>query len=171
MGATLVYDKSKVMVVTPPGIKQADGSIKRVYSIGGQPWVVNAFNDPVHMRVAMDFLRWWYLPATQLEYAQKGGNPTTKAAMSDPGFNAINPWNQAYAYMLTTEHARDFWHVSKYSEMLAVQQEGWTAFASGQVTDAKNTLEWIACQQQKIMNDASLSQVAPPDSCANVQLK
>lgn len=171
MGKTMVYDAEKVLVVPPPGVKQADGTIKRTYSIGGQPWVVNSFNDAEHMRVAMDFLRWWYLPETQLEFARQGGNPTTKAAMQDAGFNAINPWNQAYAYMLNETNARDFWHVSKYSEMLAAQQEGWTAFASGQVTDAKNTLEWIACQQQKIMFEASLSTVAAPDSCANVTLK
>lgn len=170
MGASMVYDKSKVIVVPPPGVKQADGSIKRVYSIGGQPWVVNAFNDAEHMRVAMDFLRWWYLPETQLEFAQKGGNPTTKAAVDSEGFEDINPWNRAFKYMLTTDHARDFWHVSKYSELLAAQQEGWTAFASGQVSDAKNTLEWIACQQQKIMFDAGLSQVNAPDSCSSVEL-
>ena len=173
MGKSMIPDalQGKVMVVPPPGVKQADGSIKRVYSIGGQPWVVNAFNDPEHMRVAMDFLRWWYLPETQLEFAKLGGNPATKAAMYDPTFESINPWNRAYKYMLTTEHARDFWHVSKYSELLAVQQEGWTAFASGQVTDAKNTLEWIACQQQQIMFDSSLSQIAPPDTCKNVKLQ
>lgn len=170
MGASMVYDKSKVMVVPPPGVKQADGSIKRVYSIGGQPWVVNAFNDAEHMRAAMDFLRWWYLPETQLEFAQKGGNPTTKAAVNAEGFEDINPWNRAFKYMLTTDHARDFWHVSKYSELLAAQQEGWTAFAAGQVTDAKNTLEWIACQQQKIMFDSGLSTVAAPDSCSSVEL-
>jgi len=171
MGSSMVFDKSKVLIVPPPGVKQADGSIQRVYSIGGQPWVVNAFNDPEHMRVAMDFLRWWYLPETQLEFAKRGGNPVTKAAMSSPGFEDINPWNRAFKYMLTEKSARDFWHVSKYSEMLTIQQEGWTAFASGQVTDAKNTLEWIACGQQKIMFDNGLSKVAAPDSCSKVELK
>ena len=171
MGSTMVYDKSKVMVVPPPGVKQTDGSIKRVYSIGGQPWVVNAYNDPEHMRVAMDFLRWWYLPETQLEFAKRGGNPTTKAAMTAPGFEDINPWNAAYKFMLTEKTARDFWHVSKYSELLSIQQEGWTAFASGQVTDAKNTLDWIACGQQKVMLDAGLSKVAVPPNCSSVVLK
>lgn len=163
-------NKDKVMVVPPPGFKQADGTIKRVYSVGGQPWVINKFNDEAHMRVAIDFLKWWYLPETQLEFAKRGGNPTVKATLNSPGFEDIQPWFRAFKYMLTTEHARDFWHDPKYSELLSTQQEGWTAFAAGQVNDAKNTLEWIACQQQKILFDAGRSKIAPPDSCNSVQL-
>jgi hypothetical protein len=72
-------NKNRVMVVPPPGFKQKDGSLKRLYSIGGQPWVINAFNDQAHMTVALDFLEWWYLPATQLEFAKRGGNPCVKA--------------------------------------------------------------------------------------------
>ena len=163
-------NKDKVMVVVPPGYKDKDGKIQRVYSVGGQPWVINKFNDAAHMQVAIDFLKWWYLPETQLEFAKRGGNPTDKATVGSPDFNTIQPWFRAYKDMLNTEHARDFWHDPKYSEMLAVQQEGWTAYASGQVNDAKNTLDWIACQQQKILFDASRTKIAPPDSCQNVQL-
>lgn len=171
-GASMIPEpfKGKVIVVPPPAFKRDDGTISRIYSIGGQPWVVNAFNDEAHMRVAVDFLKWWYQSETQLEYARRGGNPTDKATMTSPGFEDINPWNRAYKYMLTTEHARDFWHEPKYSELLAAQQEGWTAFAAGQVNDAKNTLEWIACEQQKILYEAGRSEVAPPDSCKTVQL-
>ena len=38
-------NKDKVMVVPPPKMGQG-ASAKRVYTIGGQPWVINAFNDP-----------------------------------------------------------------------------------------------------------------------------
>jgi multiple sugar transport system substrate-binding protein len=172
MGPAMIPDalKGKVMVVAPPAFKRADGSLHRVYSLGGQPWVINAFNDADHMRVAVDFMKWWYLPETQLEYAKRGGNPTDKATLSAAGFDDIQPWFKAYKYMLNTDRARDFWHDPKYSEMLAAQQEGWTAYASGQVNDAANTLEWIACQQQKILLDAGRSKIAPPDSCAKVEL-
>jgi len=122
------------------------------------------------MRVAIDFLKWWYKPETQLEYAKRGGNPTDKATLTMEGFDDVNPWNPAYKYMLTTEHARDFWHEPQYSELLAAQQEGWTAFATGQVNDAANTMEWIACEQQKIMFEGGRSEVAPPDSCKDVKL-
>jgi len=162
--------KDKVIVVPPPAFKRDDGSVHRVYSIGGQPWVINAFNDEAHMRVAIDFLKWWYKPEIQLEFARRGGNPTDKATLTSPGFEDINPWNRAYKYMLQSDRARDFWHEPKYSEMLAVQQEGWTAFAAGVVNDAKNTLDWIACEQQKILYEAGRTEVAPPDVCKTIQL-
>lgn len=173
VGLAMITDENrdKVMVVPPPGFKQEDGSIKRVYSMGGQPWVINAFNDEAHMRVSIDFLKWWYLPETQLEFAKRGGNPVLKSVMEAPGYEDINPWNRAFKYMLQVDRARDFWHEPNYAEMLAVQQEGWTAYASGQVTDATNTLNWIACQQQKILYDNGRSEVAPPAECDNITLQ
>lgn len=172
VGAVMITEDNKddVIVVPPPAFEREDGSVRRVYSVGGQPWVINSFNDEAHMRVSIDFLKWWYLPETQLEYARRGGNPTDKATLTASGFEDIQPWFRAYKYMLTTDRARDFWHEPKYSEMLAVQQEGWTAFAAGQVMDARNTLDWIACQQQKIMAEAGRSDIEPPSECDSITL-
>ena len=164
-------NKDRVMVVPPPGFKQDDGSLKRLYSIGGQPWVVNAFNDEAHMTVAIDFLKWWYLPETQLEYAKRGGNPAVKAVLESEGFEDIQPWFRAFKYMLRSDRSRDFWHEAKYSEMLAAQQEGFTAYATGQIDDPKLGLEYAACEQQKILFEAGRSEIAPPDSCKDVRLK
>jgi multiple sugar transport system substrate-binding protein len=173
VGLAMITDKNRnrVMVVPPPGFKQKDGSLKRLYSIGGQPWVINAFNDQAHMTVAIDFLEWWYLPGTQLEFAKRGGNPCVKAVLESKGFDKIQPWFRAYKYMLRTDRSRDFWHDPKYSEMLAAQQEAFTAYATGQISDPKVGLEWAACEQQKILFEAGRSKIKPPDSCKNVQLK
>ncbi len=173
VGLSMITEENRdnVMVVPPPGFETEDGEIRRVYSIGGQPWVINAFNDEAHMRVALDFLVWWYLPETQLEYARRGGNPTDAVTLNSEGFDDINPWNRAYRYMLREDRARDFWHEPNYSEMLAVQQEGWTAYASGQVDDAMNTLNWIACQQQQILYENGRSEVEPPAECADITLE
>jgi multiple sugar transport system substrate-binding protein len=160
-----------IMIVPPPKFIREDGTESRIYSMGGQPWVINAFNTPEQMRVAVDFLNWWYLPETQLEFARRGGNPTDAATVGDPSFEEINPWNRAYKYMLQPDRARDFWHEPNYSEMLAVQQEGFTAYVSGQVDDAVNVLEWIACRQQSILYENMRTDVAPPDSCDDVTLE
>jgi multiple sugar transport system substrate-binding protein len=174
VGLSMVADpelRENTLIVPPPAFENEDGSLTRVYSMGGQPWVINAYNTPEQMRVAVDFLNWWYLPETQIEFARRGGNPTTAQAMNDPQFEELNPWNRAYKYMLQPDRARDFWHEPNYAEMLAIQQEGFTAFASGQVESAANTLEWIACQQQQILYDNVRTDVAPPDSCADVTLE
>ena len=173
VGLAMLTDKNRdrVMVVPPPGFKQKDGSLKRLYSIGGQPWVINAFNDEAHMTVAIDFLKWWYLPETQLEFAKRGGNPCVKAVLESPGFEDIQPWFRAFKYMLRTDRSRDFWHEPKYSEMLAAQQEAFTAFATGQISDPKLGLEWAACEQQKILYESGRSEIKPPKSCRGVRLK
>ncbi|WP_243730893.1 extracellular solute-binding protein [Rubellimicrobium sp. CFH 75288] len=144
--------EGKVLVAPPP--KHGEGeAARRVYTMGGQPWVLNAYNDDAHMRVAIDFLKWWYKPETALEFARRGGNPADAATLNDPGFDAINPWNRAYKYMLTEGRSRDFWHHPKYAEMLAVQQEGFSAFMTGQSDDAMGVLDYIACAQQQILAD------------------
>jgi len=171
VGLAMITDKNRdrVMVVPPPGIRQKDGSIKRLYCIGGQPWVINAFNDKAHMMVAIDFLKWFYLPETQLEFAKRGGNPAVKSVLESPGFDNIQPWFRAYKYMLP--NSRDFWHEAKYSEMLAAQQEAFTSYATGEVSDPKLALDWAACEQQKILFEAGRTKIKPPDSCKNLKLK
>ena len=164
-------NEKNVIVVPPPGIRQDDGSLKRIYPMGGQPWVINAFNDEAHMRVAVDFLKWWYLPETQLEFAKGGGNPAVKATLEMPGFDDIQPWFKAMKYMLNQERARDFWHEPKYAELLAAQQDAFRAYVTGQIDDPTQALEYAACQQQKILFESGKSKIAPPDSCTNVKLR
>ena len=173
MGAGMIPAgmEDKYMVVVPPGARMEDGSVQRIWSIGGQPWVINANNDEAHMRVTHDFLNWWYLPETQIMFNQGGGNPATAEALNSEGYDDIQVWNRAYKDMLTMETARDFWHEPTYAEMLAIQQEGWTAYAAGQVTDAANTLNWIACQQQEILFDSGRTETPAPAECADITLE
>ncbi|MBV9644805.1 MAG: extracellular solute-binding protein [Verrucomicrobia bacterium] len=92
-------NRDKVMVVPAPGIRQADGSIKRLYCIGGQPWVINNFATPEQKQVIIDFLEWWYSPATTQEYAKKGGNPADKATLESPPIRldqSVEPCNEIH---------------------------------------------------------------------------
>lgn len=173
VGLSMITDEiaDSVAIVPPPAFENEDGELTRIYSMGGQPWVLNAYNTPEQMRVAVDFLNWWYLPETQTEFAVRGGNPVTASSMNDPGFEAINPWNRAFKYMLEDGRARDFWHEPNYSEMLALQQEEFTAFASGTYNDAMAVLEYVACEQQAILYDNGRTEVAPPDSCEDAEPK
>lgn len=160
--------QGKVMVVPPP--KHGTGeSAGRVYTMGGQPWVLNAYNDDAHMRVGIDFLKWWYQPDTALEFAKRGGNPADAATLNSPDFDNINPWNRAYKYMLSDGRSRDFWHHPKYAEMLALQQEGFSAYVTGQNDDAKAVLDYIACGQQQILADVG-NAPAVPDMCYSTSL-
>lgn len=158
-----------VAIVPPPAFENEAGELVRIYSMGGQPWVLNAFNTPEQMRVGVDFLNWWYLPETQTEFARRGGNPTVASTLNDPEFDSINPWNRAYKYMLSDGRARDFWHEPNYAEMLALQQEAFTTFAAGQYNDPMSVLQYVACEQQQILFDNGRTEVAPPDSCEDAE--
>ena len=161
--------KGKVLVMPPPKHGSGDAA-KRIYSMGGQPWVINAFNDEKKMRVAIDFMNWWYQPDTALEFAKRGGNPCDKATLSRDDFNDINPWNRTFKFMLEDGRSRDFWHDPKYSEMLAIQQEGYSSFVTGQSSDPKAVMDYIACAQQQILNDSGVAKTAPTDACATTSL-
>ena len=143
----------QVMVVAPPKHGTGDAA-DRIYTMGGQPWVINAFNDEEKMRVAIDFMNWWYLPETALEFARRGGNPADRPTLTADGFDDINPWNRAYKYMLEPGRSRDFWHHPKYAEMLAVQQEAFSSYMTGQTADPMQALNYAACSQQQILFDA-----------------
>ncbi len=160
--------RDKVLVVPPPAFKGRDGKTVRNYIIGGQPWVLNAFNDDAHQRVAIDFMKWWYLPETALEFAKRGGDPCDKATLSRADFDAMQPWFRTYKYML--QYSSDFWHDPKYSEMLAVQQEAFTAYATGQINDPQHALDYAACKQQAILFDSGTAEKQPSATCRSIRL-
>jgi multiple sugar transport system substrate-binding protein len=170
VGLVMLTDENRddVMIVPPPLFEGPDGELTRIYSMGGQPWVLNTFNTPEQMRVAVDFLNWWYLPETQLEYARRGGNPTDATTLNNPEFDSINPWNRAFKYMLQDNRARDFWHEPNYQEMLALQQEAFTAYVAGDTDDALLVLQWIACEQQEILFDNGRTDIEPPAECDDI---
>lgn len=159
----------KVLIAVPPGFKQADGSLKRTYTLGGQPWVINAYNNADQLQVAIDFMKFWYLPETQLEFARRGGNPCVKAVLDDPSFESIQPHFRSFKYMLRG-NSRDFWHDPNYAEMLAAQQEAFSAYVTGAVEDPMQALKYAACTQQQILFDGERTDIEPSDACADVTL-
>ena len=150
-----------VQVVVPPAFKQADGTLNRTYALGGQPWVINAYNDAEQMQVAVDFMKWWYSDATQAEFAKRGGNPCVKSALEAPGFEDLQPHFRAFKYMIQENRSRDFWHDPNYAEMLAVQQEAFNGFLTDTVTDPMEALKYVAIKQQGILYDAGSTDIEP----------
>jgi multiple sugar transport system substrate-binding protein len=160
----------KVLIVVPPAFKQADGTLNRTYTLGGQPWVINAFNDADHLQVAIDFMKFWYSEPAQAEFAKRGGNPCVKATLESPDFESLQPHFRAYKYMLQNNRSRDFWHDPNYAEMLAAQQEAFNGYVTGVVGDPMSALKYAACTQQQILFDGGRTSIEPSDACADVTL-
>lgn len=159
--------KDKVIVVPPPAF-EVDGQIKRTYTLGGQSWVINAFNDDENKAAIVDFLKYWYSPAVQLEFAKKGGNPCDKATLESAGFDDLQPWFRAYKYMLKDGRTKDFWHDPNYAKMLSDQQEAFSAYATGQANDPKAVLDYIAYKQQETLHNAGQTDKAPEGSLPKI---
>ncbi len=163
--------KGKVLACPHPKFKFPDGSTSVIGAMGGQPWVINAFNDDDHMRVSVDFLKWWYSDETQAKFIAKGGLPWTKAGVEAPGFEESSVYARAFKAMLGEGKSRDFWHLPEYAELLSIQQEAYNAYAAGQVKDAKRVLDYIAVKQQEILLKNGRTKVAIPDAIKNITLK
>jgi multiple sugar transport system substrate-binding protein len=157
-----------VLIVPPPSFAQEDGSKNRVYTLGGQPWVFNAFNDDDHQQVAIDYMKFWYSEETQLEFSRRGGNTAVQAVLDSEGYEDLQPHFRAYKFMI--DKSRDFWHDPAYAELLAVQQEAWNGYLTDVVTDPMQAMKYAACQQQQILYDAGRSEIEPSDACADVTL-
>jgi len=155
MGGAMTSDKGDTWAVILPGYRMADGTVNRCSSLGGQPWVINAYNTPDQMQVVTDFLNWWYSDETQLEFAKRGGNPLKASVLNSDGFEEIQPWFTAFKYMMQEGNSKDFWHEPTYAELLATQQEAWSQYMAGNdgsVETAKAVLDDVASKQQAIID-------------------
>ena len=163
--------EGKVLAVPHPKFEFPDGSIDVVGAMGGQPWVINSFNDDDHMRVCIDFLKWWYQPDTQETFISQGGLPWYESGVNAEGFEEATPYTRAFKAMLQEGKSRDFWHLPEYAELLAIQQEAYSAYASGQVNDPQRVLDFIAARQQQILLDAGRTETPVPDELQGITLE
>jgi multiple sugar transport system substrate-binding protein len=164
--------EGKVIALPHPKVSFDGGPAQVIGAMGGQPWVINKFNDDDHMRVSIDFLKWWYTDDTQKKFLAKGGLPWSKKGVANPLFEGAPPiWFKPFVAMLEEGRSRDFWHLPEYAEMLAIQQEAYSGYASGQFKDAKSVLDSIAVRQQAILLEKGRTTVAIPDDLKGAQAK
>ncbi len=164
--------KGKILVLPHPKVAFDGGPAGVIGAMGGQPWVINKFNDDDHMRACIDFLKWWYTDDTQKKFLAKGGLPWSKKGVANPLFTGDAPlWFKPFVAMLEEGRSRDFWHLPEYAELLALQQEAYSGFASGQFKDAKAVLNSIASKQQAILLEKGRTTVAIPDDIKDAQPK
>ncbi len=160
----------KVIACPHPKFEFGDGSIDIIGAMGGQPWVVNSFNDDDHMRCAIDFLKWWYTDETQAKFIEQGGLPWSEKGVNAPGFEDSSVYARAFKYMLGEGRSRDFWHLPEYAELLAIQQEAYNGYAAGQFSDPKRVLDYIAVKQQEVLLENGRTDVEIPDELKDITL-
>ncbi len=153
-------------VLVGPHPKMVDGDT--IGAMGGQPWVVNSFNDDDHMRCSIDFLKWWYTAETQEKFLAQGGLPWSKEGVNADGFEESNAYARSFKEMLGDGKSRDFWHLPEYAELLSIQQEAYNGYAAGQYKDPQRVLDYIAVKQQEVMIESGRCSVPIPDDLVGV---
>jgi multiple sugar transport system substrate-binding protein len=144
---------------------------KLIGAMGGQPWVINAFNDDDHMRVAVDVLKWWYTKETQDKFIlENGGLPWSAEGAANTEYLNSSHYVKPFLSMLEEGRSQDFWHLPEYAEMLAVQQEAFNGYATGQVKSAAAALEYAAAKQQQILFKAGRTKTEPPANVDSLKL-
>jgi len=163
--------EGKVLAAPHPKFEMADGSRDVIGAMGGQPWVINAFNDDDHMRACIDFLKWWYTDETQADFIAGGGLPWSEEGVNAEGFEELTPYTRPFKAMLQEGKSRDFWHLPEYAALLSIQQEAYSAYASGQVTDPQRVLDFIAAKQQEVLLDAGRTTTPVPAELEGITLE
>lgn len=161
--------KNDLMAIPIPG-RMVNGKLLQIADVGGQTWTVNNFDSPAQKQAAEDFIKWWYLPSVQKEFAMKGGNAVIKSVVNSPTVRAADPWYPAYEYTMTPQHLGNVWENADYASLLFEQQKAWTALATGAIHSAKLANTYAACKQQGILYSTGFSKTPPPSGCANVHL-
>ncbi len=149
--ASTVHDKSAFGPA--PGTRQADGSIDRTGNIGGQPFVLTTWNSDEVVNEALNVVKWWQDPETQLAAVANGGQSGLMSVMAMPEYNGLRPWNRAHVEMIDWQ--KDVWHIPEFFEMLTQQQEEFDKAITGQQS-AKEALEAVAEFQQELLEDIGM---------------
>ncbi len=147
--ASTVHDKSAFGPA--PGTRKDDGSIDRTGNIGGQPFVLTTWNSDEVVKEALNVVKWWLNPETQIEAVKNGGQSGLMSVMADPTYNDLRPWNRAHVEMIDWQ--RDVWHIPEFFELLTQQQEEFDKAITGQIS-AKEALDAVAEFQQDLLEEA-----------------
>lgn len=119
-------------------------------------------NLPDEQKVAaLEFLKWFQRPETQIAYAEMGGAPVSAAAYESDF--AERPENRYMLAMRTASpQAKGLWTIPEGAELAAVLELGLNRAVAGEITvvDALNSM---AADMEKILSDAGYKTGRLPD--------
>jgi len=120
-------------------------------ALGGQGISVISYISPERQQAAKDFIKWFAQEDTQKLWADTGGYTCNINVLKSQDFMDVAPYNAAFADTMTK--VMDFWNIPPYAQLLEVSQRELSSFiVSGQGT-AKEHLDKMAEEQDKILRD------------------
>jgi multiple sugar transport system substrate-binding protein len=124
---------------------------KRFAALGGQGMSVISYVSKERQAAALDFIKWFGQDKTQMRWAELGGYSCNVKALQSDAFLKGTPYNPAFAK--TMNMVKDFWNIPAYGPLLAATQKWIHKFVVENVGTAKETMDGLAAEQQKVLVD------------------
>ncbi len=120
-------------------------------ALGGQGLSIINFISDERKQAMMDFIKWFADEKNQAKWAELGGYTCNANVLKTDTFLKAQPFNPAFAETMT--FVKDFWNIPIYAQLLQVTQTNFSKFiVEGQGT-AKDTMDTIAAEQDKILKE------------------
>lgn len=120
-------------------------------ALGGQGMSIINFIADDRKKAMMDFITWFAAEKNQAQWAALGGYTCNINVLKTETFLKAQPFNPAFAETMT--FVKDFWNIPIYAQLLQVTQTGFSKFVvEGQGT-AKDTMDTIATEHDKILKE------------------
>ncbi len=120
-------------------------------ALGGQGMSIISYISPERQQAAKDFIQWFAQEEIQAEWADLGGYTCNSKVLQSQEFLDATPFNPAFAETMT--FVKDFWNIPIYGELLRVSQTELGNYVIGGQGTAKEALDRIAEQHQKLLED------------------
>lgn len=134
-----------------PGYKNADGTVTRYISLGGQGMSLCAYSKKQDL--CKQFMEWFAKRETQEKWAQLGGFTCRTDVLESDAFKSATSFNAVFAASMP--HLRDFWAIPEYEKLLESCQRNWNAAAVNQISP-KAALDKIAQEHTDILKKAGI---------------
>lgn len=125
---------------------------KQHAALGGQGMSIISYISPERKQAAMDFIKWFGREDIQAKWAELGGYTCNANVLKTDAFLNATPFNPAFAETMT--FVKDFWNIPEYGQLLEVTQREFSKFIVEGVGTAKDTMDTIAAEHDKILRAA-----------------
>ena len=122
----------------------------RYSALGGQGASIITYSKKKDL--AFDWLKWFIKPETQAKWAELGGYSCDVKTLHSEKFLNATPYNKAF--METMGMVKDFWAVPEYAQLLEVSQRYWNQYVVAGGITAKQAMDAIADEWEKIFEKA-----------------
>ena len=123
-------------------------------ALGGQGMSIVSYISPERQAAAKEFLKWFAKDETQQKWAELGGYTCNQNILNSEAFLENTPFNRAFAESM--QMVKDFWAVPVYAELLEVTQRELHNYVVADQGTAKETLDRIAQEHERIFKEAGL---------------